>query len=57
MSDYEIPMEILKALKEENARLRDAIAHAPCGNYEGKGNGTCSDCECWKRKALEQNDE
>jgi hypothetical protein len=36
-----------------NARIRElenAIAFAPCPNYESKGNGTCNDCECWKSK-------
>ena len=40
--------------KDENARLRAAIKDAPCPHYEGlRWKGTCGDCECWKRKALE----
>ena len=58
--------ELLAHLGEQVEKLRDnnatlvrkvgaavmAIKMAPCPNYEGKGEGTCSDCECWKRPAM-----
>lgn len=44
----------------EIAHLKGCIAIAPCPNYQrkhGLGNGTCSDCSCWKVAALADEEE